>query len=58
MLALNAIDERQAVIETGEREELGEYLDAVLTEAGVDVTALTAGRSPHRSELTDAWRDW
>ncbi|WP_433726419.1 hypothetical protein ACQP2Y_09375 [Actinoplanes sp. CA-051413] len=58
VLALNAIDEQQAVIETGEREELCEYIDAVLTEAGVDVTALTAGRSPHRAELTDAWRNW
>ena len=56
--ALNTIDEAQAVIETGEREELCEYIDAVLTAKGVDVTALTARRSLHRGELTDAWRDW
>src|SRR5690349_4335949 len=30
VLALNAIDDEQAVIETGEREELCEYIDAVL----------------------------
>ncbi|GAA3941285.1 hypothetical protein Aau02nite_43860 [Amorphoplanes auranticolor] len=58
VLALNAVDEEQAVIETGEREELCEYIDAVLTESGVDVTALTATRNLHRSELTDGWRDW
>jgi hypothetical protein len=58
VLALNAVDDQQNMIETGEREELCEYLDAVLTAAGVDVTALTSRRSLHRGELTDAWRDW
>jgi hypothetical protein len=46
-------------IETGEREELAEFVDGVLTAAGVDVAALTArsgGRE--RGELTDEWRDW
>ena len=45
-------------IETGEREELAEYIDAVLTGAGIDVGALTARRGRDRSELTDQWRDW
>lgn len=58
VLALNAIDEQQAMIETGEREELCGYIDAVLTGAGIDVTALTSRRNLDRGELTDAWRDW
>ncbi|GAA3349143.1 hypothetical protein GCM10020358_70210 [Amorphoplanes nipponensis] len=58
VLALNAVDEESAVIETGEREDLCEYIDAVLTEAGVDVAALTGRRDLHRGELTDGWRDW
>jgi len=58
VLALNAIDEEAAMIETGEREELCEHIDAVLTAAGVDVAALTARRNLDRGELTDGWRDW
>ena len=57
VLTLNTIDETQG-IETGEREELCDYIDTVLSKAGVDVTALTARRSRDRAELTDAWRDW
>ncbi|SCL32403.1 hypothetical protein GA0074692_3306 [Micromonospora pallida] len=56
--ALNAIDEPYGAIETGEREELCEYVDAVLTAAGVDVGELTARHGLHRFELTDRWRDW
>ncbi|MFC7533230.1 hypothetical protein [Actinoplanes sp. GCM10030250] len=55
---LNAADEPHGAIETGEREELAEYVDAVLTAAGVDVSALTARRQLGRAELTDTWRDW
>ncbi|GAB7036281.1 hypothetical protein JCM9533A_01280 [Catenuloplanes niger JCM 9533] len=58
VLGLNAADESHGAIETGEREELAEYVDAVLTDAGVDVTALTARRGIDRAELTDSWRDW
>ena len=58
VLGLNAADERHGAIETGEREELAEYLDAVLTDAGVNVDALTARRGLSRAELTDSWRDW
>ncbi|GIF14144.1 hypothetical protein Ate01nite_41760 [Actinoplanes teichomyceticus] len=54
--ALNEVDGGH--IETGEREELAEYIDAVLTGAGVDVAALTSRRGLHRSELTDTWREW
>lgn len=55
---LNAADERHGAIETGEREELAEYIDGVLTDAGANVAALTARRGLSRAELTDSWRDW
>lgn len=58
VLGLNAADESHGAIETGEREEFAEYIDAVLTGAGVDVAALTARRGISRGELTDSWRDW
>ncbi|GIF02661.1 hypothetical protein Asi03nite_01990 [Actinoplanes siamensis] len=58
VLGLNAADERHGAIETGEREELAEYVDAVLTAAGVDVAALAARRGLDRAELTDSWRAW
>ncbi|MEU8817544.1 hypothetical protein [Actinoplanes sp. NPDC048796] len=54
--ALNDADDGH--IETGEREDLCEYVDQVLTAAGVDVAALTARRGIDRAELTDDWRDW
>ncbi|TDO42313.1 hypothetical protein C8E87_6081 [Paractinoplanes brasiliensis] len=52
VVGLNTADEPFGAIETGEREQLAEYVDAVLTDAGVDVAALTARRDRHRSELT------
>jgi hypothetical protein len=58
VVGLNEADERFGAIETGEREELAEYIDAVLTNSGVDVAALTARSGRDRGELTDAWRDW
>lgn len=57
VVALNAADE-EALIETGEREELCQYIDDVLAGAGVDLSALTARRGIDRHELTDTWRDW
>lgn len=58
VLALNALDKAHGRIETGEREELCEYIDGALGEAGVDVRALTDRRGIGRHELTDSWRDW
>jgi hypothetical protein len=58
VVGLNEADEQFGAIETGEREELAEYIDAVLTNSGVDVAALTARSGRDRGELTDAWRDW
>ncbi|MGC4787444.1 hypothetical protein ACLQ22_06320 [Micromonospora sp. DT178] len=56
--ALNAVNDEHGRIETGEREDLCEHIDVVLTGAGQDVEALTARRGVERHELTDEWRDW
>lgn len=58
VMALNAINEEHERIETDEREELCRYIDDVLTDAGIDVKALTARRDVARAELTDGWREW
>jgi len=63
VLALNKINEQhvragQLGYETGEREELCEYIDASLGESGIDVGALTARNGIGRWEITDTWRDW
>ncbi|AVT29146.1 hypothetical protein C6361_06175 [Plantactinospora sp. BC1] len=59
VLALNGVDEKLGGhIDTITREELCEYIDVVMTAAGVDVDALAARRGRERSGLTDEWRDW
>jgi hypothetical protein len=60
VLALNAVNEARggSAFETGEREELCDYVDASLSEHGVDVPALTARRGLGRYQLTDRWRKW
>jgi hypothetical protein len=58
VLALNEVNEEHEGIETGEREELAEYLDTVLTRSGIDTAALMARQGRDRGELTDQWRDW
>ncbi len=58
VLALNAIDEEHGCIETGEREQLCEYIDDVLVATGVDVDALAARCGTNRTDLIDSWRDW
>ncbi|MFC7241460.1 hypothetical protein ACFQO7_03090 [Catellatospora aurea] len=57
VLALNDADEEHGRIETGEREELIEYIEAVITHTGVDVPTLCARRGEDREALTGA-RDW
>jgi hypothetical protein len=47
-----------SAFETGEREELCDYVDASLSEHGVDVPALTARQGLGRYQLTDRWRKW
>ena len=56
--SLNAVSERWELIETGEREELCQYIDDVLTAAGVDVAALASRSRIDRSDITDEWREW
>ena len=63
VLALNKINDEQVRAgemgyETGEREELCDYIDATLGESGVDVAALAARRGIRRWEITDEWRWW
>lgn len=58
--ALNAVNARfsEAGYETGEREELCAYLEAVLDSAGIDVDALAGRHRMTRHEITDEWRTW
>ncbi|PSM44414.1 hypothetical protein C6Y14_05085 [Streptomyces dioscori] len=60
VLVLNGINDGHggAGYETQEREELCLYIDQTLTEHGIDVPALAAGRGIGRAEITDDWRDW
>ncbi|MFJ5308413.1 hypothetical protein [Streptomyces sp. NPDC088350] len=60
VLALNAVNlaRDQRAYETGEREELCDYIDESLTEHGLDVAELTARNGLGRYELTDRWRIW
>jgi hypothetical protein len=59
VLALNALNEEHGFpIETGEREELCQFMDDLLTEAGIDAAALMDRQGRQRAELTDEWRDW
>ncbi|MFC5820640.1 hypothetical protein [Nonomuraea harbinensis] len=56
---LNAVDgTHDHDFDTVEREELCEFIDDVLTEAGIDLDGLAARRGIKRFELTDEWRDW
>ncbi|MFC8258853.1 hypothetical protein ACFUNF_14755 [Streptomyces sp. NPDC057291] len=60
VLDLNAINDQHdgAGYETGEREELCQYIDQALSDRGIDVPALTARCGLGRYEITDKWRDW
>jgi hypothetical protein len=43
---------------TIDREELCDYVDQALTEAGIDVDALAERRGIDPAAITDQWRDW
>jgi len=63
VLALNKVNERQRDAgsigyETGEREELCEYIDASLEESGIDVRGLEGRHGIDRAEIAGNWRDW
>ncbi|MGI8332908.1 hypothetical protein ACRYCC_23400 [Actinomadura scrupuli] len=60
VLALNKVNDQHdgAAYETGEREQLCEYLEESLIETGIDIDALAGRRSLTRHEITDEWRHW
>jgi hypothetical protein len=57
VVALNNVDQAfDQHIETMTREELSEYIEDVLAEAGIDVEALLERRGV--DEAAGEWRDW
>ncbi|GAA1737576.1 hypothetical protein GCM10009681_05290 [Luedemannella helvata] len=57
VVTLNSIDQDFGQhIETMTREELSEYIEDVLAEAGIDVEALLERRGVE--EAAGEWRDW
>ena len=63
VLALNAINDQHeradlTGYETGEREDLCDYIDATLTESGIDVAALATRNGREPGELIGEWRTW
>jgi hypothetical protein len=57
--ALNAVGARHGgAYETGEREQLCAYIEAVLDDAGIGVDALAGRHGMTRAEITDEWRTW
>jgi hypothetical protein len=63
VLALNAINDQHVRdgltgYETGEREDLCDYIDATLTGSGIDVAALAIRNGKEPGELIGGWRTW
>jgi hypothetical protein len=58
VLALNAVDAEHGAYCTIEREDLCEYIDAVLAERGVDVAALAGRNGMDGDDIAGEWRDW
>jgi hypothetical protein len=63
VLALNKINDEhirtgKTGYETGEREQLCDYLDASLVEAGIDVEALEQRHGSGHGEIAGRWRTW
>jgi hypothetical protein len=60
VMALNQINEKfdQAVIETGEREQLCQFIEDVIEESAVDLGKYAVNFGCDSSEITDTWRDW
>jgi hypothetical protein len=60
VLVLNTIntDHHRGAYETGEREELCDYIDRTLGEHGIDVPALASRNGIGAHEITDEWREW
>ncbi|TQJ85238.1 hypothetical protein [Streptomyces sp. SLBN-31] len=60
VLALNTVNEQSETdtFDTDEREQLCLFIDAVLTEQGIDVEELAVRRGLSRYAITDRWRRW
>jgi hypothetical protein len=60
VLALNTVDSQYngSAYETGEREQLCEYIEESLIEVGIDVDAFAGRHGLTRHEITDKWREW
>lgn len=62
VLALNDLNYSEdfdvTVIETGEREDLCEFIHAVIVSQGFDLTALAAFAKCCTTDLTLQWREW
>ena len=46
------------VIETGEREQLCQYIEDVISESTIDLEAYAKSRVCDKNEITDLWREW
>ena len=57
---LNAINDKYdgEVIETGELEQLCQYIEDVISESSIDLDAYAHFMKCDRSEITDEWREW
>ena len=60
VVALNEInaDYDYAVIETGEREQLCQFVEDVIDESSVDIGDFANHLGCEKCEVTDQWRDW
>ncbi|MFF2847098.1 hypothetical protein ACFVT5_12265 [Streptomyces sp. NPDC058001] len=60
VVTLNGINEAHggSGFETGEREELCDYIHRTLTGHGIDIPALAERNGMGAHEITDKWRDW
>ena len=63
VLSLNTIDDDHVQAgkigyETGERDELCDYISAALHEAGIDVVSLEIRAGAQPGDIAGLWRDW
>ena len=58
--ALNVVDARfgGAACETGEREQLCEYIEETFGHSGIDLVAFGRRHRMTRYDITDEWREW
>ena len=60
VVKLNEINDKYdgGVIETGEREQLCQYIEDVIAESKIDLEAYAKSRECDTNEITDSWREW